>query len=297
MSITNKTLTIVGATGRLAVPVIHRLLENGVQVKAVVRNLDKARELLPENVDIVYGNVEDVHSLKEAFQGTENIYIHLNTTSLNPELPFYPEREGVKNIVDAAQFNGVKQIMQIGGIESLRKDFAVEGVQLKTSLIRDQGMKYIKDSGIPYTFLFCSFFVDSFPLYIQDKLFAIIGDLKHPLYFTNTSILAKNIYNAIGNPNAYSQSFAVQGKEGMPFPEAAKRFVKVYDPEVTIESFPLAALKEMGMPSEEEAFMEHMMTFVEQLKEEPIAEKTWKELGEPEMGLEAFAQALKDNQI
>ena len=290
MSTTNKTLTIVGATGKLSVPIIHRLLETGTQIKAVVRNLEKAKKLLPEAVNLVYGDVEDVHSLKKAFQGTDHIYIHLNTTSLNPNLPFYSEREGVKNIVEAAKHNGVQQIMQIGGIESLHRDFAVEGMQLKTSLIRDQGMECIKESGIPYTFLFCSFFLDSFPLYIQDKQFAVIGDLKHPVYFINTTILAQTIYRAIGNVNAYHQSFAVQGKEGIPFPEAAKRFVDVYDPEVTVENYPIAAIKAMGLPPEEEAFMEHIMTFVEQLKEEPVAEETWRILGEPDMNLEAFAR-------
>ena len=296
MSTTNKTLTVIGATGNLSVPVIHCLLNKGTQVKAIVRNLDKAKELLLESVEIVYGNVEDVHNLKQAFQGSDHIYISLNTTSLNPDLPFHTEREGVKNIVEAAKHNGVKQIMQIVGIDSLHEEFATKGMVYKTNLIRIPGMEAIKKSGIPYTFFHCSVFLDSFPVFIQENHFAIIGDHKYPIYYTNTSDLALNIFNAIGNPQAFNKVYAVQGKEGVLFEEAAKRFAAVYAPEVTVGVYPLSTIKEMGLPPEDEAFMEHMLSYVEQLKEEPVAERTWKELGEPETGIEAFAQALKRQQ-
>jgi len=53
----------------------------------------------------------------------------------------------------------------------------------------------------------------------------------------------------------------------------------------------------MGLPPEEEAFMEHMLSYVEQLKEECVAEETWKELGEPHMTIETFAQFLKDQHM
>ena len=292
MSSNQKSLTIIGATGKLSVPLIERLLAKNVKIKAVVRNLDKAKALLPESVQLVVGNVEDVQSLKSALQGTKHLYIHLNTTSLDADLPFHPEREGVANIVEAAKHNGVKQLLQIGGIESLHPDFAVQGMQLKTSLIRDQGMAKVKSSGIPYTLLYCSFFLDSFPLYIQDRLFAIFGELKHPLYFVNTAILAQSIYRAIGNPHAFNRAFAVQGKEGLTFPEAAKRFLDNYDPEVVIENFPLETINHLGLPAEDAAFMAHMMRFVEQLKEEFVAQETWQILGEPDIDIESFAKKM-----
>lgn len=293
MSTNRKTLTVVGATGNLAVPIIHRLVEKGIQIKAVVRNPEKAKELLPESVEIAFGDVKDMNSLNDAFKGTEHIYISLNTTSLNPDLPFHTEREGVINIVDAAKHNRVQQIMQIAGIDSLHEEFATKGMIYKTNLIRIPGMEYIKKSGIPYTFYHCSFFLDSFPVFIQDKHFAIIGEHTYPIYYTNTTDLALNISNTIGNPKAYNKAYAVQGKEGIPFPEAAKRFVAVFDPEVTVGSYPLSAIKEMGLPPEDETFMDHMLSYVEQLKEKPVSRETWRELGEPEVDIETFAQTLK----
>ena len=288
----NKTLTVIGATGNLSVPVIKRLVEKGVSVKAVVRNMEKAKELLPSTVELVYGDVENITSLNTALTGSEQVYIHLNTTSLDEGLPFHPEREGVKNIVAAAEKNNVKQLIQIGGIESLHPEFAIEGRPLITSLIRDQGMSYLKASSIPHTLLFCSFFADSFPLYVQDQLFAIIGDLKYPLYFTNTSQLADNLYNAIANSETFNRSFAIQGKESMTFTEAAERFVKHFDPGITIEKFPIEAIAHMGLPEEQAKFMKHMMLFVEQLSEQNVAGKSQQVLGKPEIGFDDFIKQL-----
>ena len=48
-----KSIAFIGATGRLALPVIKVLAENGFAIRAIVRNVEKAKQLLPSNVEIV----------------------------------------------------------------------------------------------------------------------------------------------------------------------------------------------------------------------------------------------------
>jgi uncharacterized protein YbjT (DUF2867 family) len=290
---TQKQLTVIGATGFLAVPVINSLLERGVKVKAVVRNINKAKELLPAEVDIVQADVANVDSLKTALKGSSTIYITLNTTSLDTSLPFHAEREGVINIVEAAKATGVKHIMQIMGIDLLHKEFALDDMEYLTNRIREPGLEAIRQSGINYTFFHCSFFLDSFPVFIQDGVFAIMGNYQHPVYYTNTTDLAKNINNAIDNPEAFNQAFSVQGKEGVSFVEAANQFVASYNPSVKVEVLPLDTVFELGMPKDQETFMHHMLSYVEQLSEQPVSQDTWRLLGEPEQTIAGFARSLK----
>ena len=81
--------------------------------------------------------------------------------------------------------------------------------------------------------------------------------------------------------------------EGISFPEAAKRFVSVYNPNIQVSEYPIETIKHMGLPSKEhEDFMEHMLTYVEQLKEEQVSETTWKILGKPQLTIEEFAKSL-----
>ena len=169
-----KNLTIIGATGHLSTRVVHLLKERGVELKIVARNPEKARDLFGEGVTIVHGDVEDVDSLHQALEGSQAVYVHLNTESVDPNQEFYTEREGVRNIVKAAEATGVTHLIQISGIESMRPDFFKAGI-IATEQIRKGGMEAIANSKIPHTFLSCSFFLDSLPRYVDENTFAIFS--------------------------------------------------------------------------------------------------------------------------
>jgi hypothetical protein len=116
------------------------------------------------------------------------------------------------------------------------------------------------------------------------------------MYYTNTSDLAENIFNGIGNKKAFNKAYTVQGKEGMSFPEAAKNFLSAYNPNIKVVELPMETIEHIGLPSkDDELFMEHMLTYVEQLKEKFVSENTWKELGEPKLSITDFAIKLKEN--
>lgn len=288
-----KKITIIGATGSLGSSIATQLSQNGIQVKAVVRDLEKAKELLPANLEVVYGDVSDKESLKAALVGSETIYLNLNTTNWDEDAPFQPEREGIINVIDVSKELGVHHIMQIVGIDLSHPEFATQGMEYRTNRIRKPAIEYLKNSGINYTYFHCSVFLDSFPAFIQGEDFGIIGNHRHPVYFTNTIDLANTIVNAIGNEDAYNRAFSVQGTEGVSFPEAAKRFVNVYNPKIRVSEYPMETVKLLGLPSKEyEEFMEHMLTYVEQLKEEQVSESTWKVLGRPQLTIEEFAKTL-----
>ena len=288
-----KRITIIGGTGTLGLPITKELVSKGAVVKVVARDVAKATEILPTAVEVVQGDVSDKESLKTALAGSDTIYLNLNTTNWDEKAAFQPEREGIINVVDVSKELGVKHIMQIVGIDSSNPEFATKGMEYLTNRIRIPAMDYLKKSGINYTYFHCSVFLDSFPTFIQGNDFGIIGNHTHPVFFTNTKDLASTIYNAIDNPNAYNQAFTVQGTEGISFPEAAKKFVSVYNPEIQVSEYPMETIKHIGLPSKEyEDFMEHMLTYVEQLKEEQVSEKTWEVLGKPQYSIEAFTQTL-----
>lgn len=288
-----KKLTIIGATGTLGLPITRKLVGKDIQVKAVVRDVEKAKELLPENVEIVYGDVSDQESLRTALVGSTTIYLNLNTTNWDEDASFQPEREGIINVIGVSQELGINHIMQIVGIDLSHPEFATKGMEYKTNRIRKPAIKHLKNSGINYTYFHCSVFLDSFPTFIQGEDFGIIGSHKHPVFFTNTSDLAEHISNATGNRQTYNQAFTVQGVEGISFPEAAKRFVSIYNPKIHVSEYPMETIKHIGLPSKEyEEFMEHMLTYVEQFKEEQVSESTWDILGKPQFTIEEFAKTL-----
>ncbi len=289
-----KKLTIIGATGFLSTSITRQLVEDGVDVCVIARNPEKAKQVLPDSVTILRGDVADEENLISAFVGTETLYIHLNTETTDMDLEFYTEREGVQNIVNAAKANGVKHIMQIAGMESLREDFFLNGA-LETKRIREQGMEYIKESGIPYTFFFCSFFVDSFIRFVEDNMLFVFGELPHEVYFTNSLQLAGHIHLAIDNDTALNKQYAIQGKESSTFEQAALEFFRAYNSDVAVQKVPIATIDELGLPSGDAAFLKHVWEICDGFQEEFVANDTYRDLGEPLMDINQCARSLKNN--
>lgn len=288
-----KKITIIGATGHLGHRVTAKLVEKGVEITAIVRDPEAAKSALPADVRLVQGDVSDPISLNSALQGTETLYITLNTESLDTTAPFHTEREGVINVVAAAKEAGVQHIMQIAGVDTAYPEFSAEGMAYGTNAIRQGGIDAIKASGIPYTFFYCSFFLDSLPKFLMDNQLAIIGNHVHPIWFTNSSDLAELVFNAIGNDAAKNKEFAVQGQQAMTYTEAATEFLNTYAPEAEVMQLPMEAVGQMGLPQDQAAFIEHVLTFVQQLKEEQVDSETRDILGLPKHTITSFAAELR----
>lgn len=289
-----KKITIIGATGHLGHRVTAKLSEKGAEVTAIVRDPAAAKSALPDVVRLVQGDVSDLAGLTSALQGTETLYITLNTESLDTTLPFHTEREGVFNIVEAANDADVQHIMQIAGVDYAHPEFSTEGMAYGTNAIRKGGIEAIKASGIPYTFFYCSFFLDSLPKLLMDNQLAVIGNHVHPIWFTNSSDLAELVFNAIGNDAAKNKEFAVQGQQAKTYTEAATEFLETYAPEAEVMQLPMEALGEMGLPEEQAAFIEHVLRFVQQLREEKVDSETREVLGLPKHTIASFAKELRD---
>ncbi|WDE07838.1 NAD(P)H-binding protein [Thalassomonas viridans] len=290
----NKKLTIIGATGFLSTTITRQLVNDGVTVRVVARNPENAKKILPDSVEIVGGDVSDKQSLITALKGTDALYIHLNTETTDMNLPFYTEREGVQNIVEAAKANKVKHIMQIAGLESLHDDFFLNGT-IETREIREAGMKLIEDSGIPYTFFYCSFFADSFIRFVDNNALYLFGDLPHKIFFTNSFQLARHIHQAIENPRALNQKYPVQGHEAMTFQEATQRFFMIYDPEVSVQKLPLETVNELGLPATEAAFLRRIWEVCGGLDERFVSAETYEHLGQPLAGIDELARQIKNS--
>ncbi|NJL86796.1 MAG: NAD(P)H-binding protein [Leptolyngbyaceae cyanobacterium SM1_1_3] len=75
MSNLTPKILVYGANSAQGVPVVRRLLRERYQVRAFVRNRDKAKSLLPKNVEIATGTLEDQDSLKRANEGAIEFFL------------------------------------------------------------------------------------------------------------------------------------------------------------------------------------------------------------------------------
>lgn len=104
----NTVYLVTGAAGFLGSTVVRQLVERGDHVRAFVLPGDKSARYLPDEAEIVYGDLtsrQDVDSLFEVPEGMESVCLHIGAiVSINPEYnPKVMEVNvgGTEHIIDA----------------------------------------------------------------------------------------------------------------------------------------------------------------------------------------------------
>mgnify|MGYP000647348630 CR=1 FL=1 len=287
-----KNIAVIGATGRLGAPVAAELAKS-FHVRAVVRSSGKARAMLPSNVEIVQGNLQDVGSLRAALDGMDAIYLNLATETADLSLPFYEEREGVKNLMTAVQGLDIQYIAKIGALGAYPP--ALKGIQhnMVPNIIRMQGHKIIADTGIPHTFFAPTHFMELLPNMIDKHALQWIGNTNIKIYWISVADYARQVVKAFQNPEAMPEHCPVQGPEALSVRQAMEQFIKNYDPTLKIRIAPVWVMKIIGFFNPKMKFVAHLFDYFGNHEDPFYAGKTWKELGKPETTLEVFAKGLR----
>ena len=291
----------MSGSGNLGVPVVKFLVQDGFEIKLIVRNISKAKQLFDGDpkVQFVEADLRDVTSLKSALTGTAYLYLNLSTQTIEKNITFSTEREGIANILEAIDQGSIRQIIAISGLGAFDNVKGPDRFEFIPNIIRKEGHKLIKNSGIPYTILHCSYFADSFVIFRRKHTYSVIGDSQSPIYFTNCRDYTNHLIHAIANEDAYYKEFPIQGREGLAHPEAARTFLDIYSKDTKVAVLPRGIINFMALFSKEMKFVKHMNDYFSSSAEAFIAEEydTYKTLGEPKYSITDYARLLKKDGI
>jgi len=115
-------ITVTGATGHIGNVLVRELVARGNGVRALVMPGDNLRSLDGLNVDIVYGNLTDSHSLIAAFEGTEIVYHLGGIVSIMPGMAEHMEKVnvgGMRNVIAACRTAGVRRLVYTSSIHAI----------------------------------------------------------------------------------------------------------------------------------------------------------------------------------
>lgn len=139
-------ILVTGATGTIGSHLVRTLTTQGVPVRAFVRNLDKARGLLP-GAELAQGDLSQPASLKAALKGVDRLFLLTSGSS---------DQVALQNgAVDVAKAAGVRHIVKVSA--------AGTHPESPISLARwhAETESYIKASGVPFTHLHPTFFMQN----------------------------------------------------------------------------------------------------------------------------------------
>src|SRR3954454_15915862 len=105
---------VTGATGKIGNAVARRLAERGDEVVALVRDPGKARELLPEGIELARGHVTDPASLRAAAEGIDGAFNCMGLFEqwfADASIFDRVNAEGARSVVAAAREAGAKRVV------------------------------------------------------------------------------------------------------------------------------------------------------------------------------------------
>jgi len=75
---------VTGATGFVGYNIVDALLKRNRRVRALVRSVEKGKRLLPEQCELIKGDITDIDSLGKAMKDCSIVYHSAGLLALHP---------------------------------------------------------------------------------------------------------------------------------------------------------------------------------------------------------------------
>lgn len=168
----SKIIAVVGATGAQGGGMARAILDDEnspFRCRALTRNpgSDAARALADRGAEVVQADLDNIESLKQAFEGAYGAFCLTNFWE-----HFSPEKEKAqaKNLAEAAKAVGLQHVIW-STLEDTREWVPLDDDRMPTLMehykvphfdAKGEADRYFTDSGVPTTLLLASFYWDNF---------------------------------------------------------------------------------------------------------------------------------------
>jgi uncharacterized protein YbjT (DUF2867 family) len=215
----SKTVLVTGATGTIGRDVAKRLVKKGTDVRAAVREPDKARNQLGSEITTVTFDFENAATFPAALEAVEKLFL------LPPLMP--NQVEVANEFVDAAKRAGVRHIVKL----------SVMGVDIEPPFTFGKwhaiSERHIRESGLAFTFLRPNSFMQNFINYFPPRNGAIYLPWgKGAASFVDTRDIASVAAKALTSDGHEGKTYTLTGPEELQIGQIAQILSEVAGREI-----------------------------------------------------------------
>jgi uncharacterized protein YbjT (DUF2867 family) len=233
-------ILVTGATGTVGSEVVRALRERAERTRALVRDPEKAARMLPSEVELARGDLDDPGALAEAMEGIERLFL------LAPVDQRMVELEG--KVLDAAKEAGVEHVVK------LSVSHADPMADTFFARMHGQGERQLKSSGLAWTILRPTFFMQNLQglsgMVKSGTIYQPAGDGRAG--HVDVRDIAAVAAAALSEGGHEGKTYWITGPQDLSFHDIAKVFSDVTGKPVTYVDVPRDAAKQSitgaGMP-------------------------------------------------
>lgn len=242
------TVLVVGAGGALGRPVVSRLLEKGVKVRALARNPDRLADLAALGVEVVPGDLVDPASLRRACEGAGRVLASAH--SILGRGPHRSERvdgDGHRSLVDAAAGAGVERFVYVSAygaspghpVDFFRTKHAIE--------------EHLARSGLPHVILRPTAFMEQHVHLFNGKAVLeggkarLVGTGTKPRNFVAASDVARIAVEALTADPAPGPVVEIGGPDDLSNVEVAGLYARMAGRPLRVSRLPAAVARALSI--------------------------------------------------
>ncbi len=234
-------ILVIGATGNIGSEVTRLVVEKGADVRVLARDKAKAMAALGTKVQVVEGDLTQPESLAQAFNGVEKLFL---------VTPLHLDQVAMKSAaIQAAKAAGVRHIVMSTGIG------AAPDAGVEIGRWHGKSQEEVKATGIPYTFLQPTFFMQNMLMFAgairdQGAFYLPLGEAK--VSWVDARDIALVGAAALTGAGHENKQYPITGGEAVSCTEIAQVLSDVLGKTVSYVDVPLEAAKkgmlDAGMP-------------------------------------------------
>jgi len=214
----SNTILVTGATGTVGSEVVKQLSAKGANVRACCHTLSKADKIRGPGVEIVEVDYNKAETVEAAFKGVEKLFL------LTPVVENMVEITA--QLVEEAKKAGVKYIVKLSNLGLVTDEEA----KIPPLGWHRQAEKIVEESGIPYTFLGASGFMQNFFMYgqtieAQNAIYTSTGEGKISL--VDARDIAAVAVEALMGDGHDGKTYPITGPEAISYNQVAEIFSEV----------------------------------------------------------------------
>jgi uncharacterized protein YbjT (DUF2867 family) len=252
---------VIGGTGMLGRPVVRRLIDEGFSVRAMVRDVERARALLPARCELVRGDVRDETLLLAAVDGVDAIYVNLAEPMVKraPVPPAWDvEADGTRAVMAAARAAGVRRVLRISAMGVY--EAAIERRPWWAAVAKRDADHLLIDSDLDWTIFRPTWFMESLCTLKLGRLMPCPDLPRSPLRWISGDDYAKQVAGALRNEASVTRVYQPQGPELLTIKQAMRRLVQAWRPQrLRIVPMPVWSLRPAAMFSGRAHYLASLM--------------------------------------
>lgn len=235
------TLLILGGTGTLGRQIVRKALEDGFQVRCIVRNKRAALFLQEWGAELVYGDLTIPETLPLSFQGVTAIVDASTTRPEDDAKMIDVDWYGKLMLIEMAKRVNVKRFIFFS-IAKANEYPSITIMEQKANI-----EKVLANSGVPYTILQCAGFyqalISQYAIPILEKKTVWQTAESNAMFYIDTEDAAQFCVKSLSLKKTENKSFFIGGPQAWSSLDIIKLCETLSGQKAQIKEIPLLLLK------------------------------------------------------